>query len=377
MGFDALLHGRSDQIFRQVAGIEAEQLHLVAGAGGEGAVGRGEVHVVGEQVRGRDAIGDRQHDASVVGDTGALDHAGNGEHVVGHGEETARLCRIGGEGVHDRGVLGAVRRGDVVVLRRLVVVRVVEVPEQKLALLDVHEGGGEVDIHLLGGLHGGAVLGEQQVVHGDDEIALLAGQIGVLLIGGDGRAVAVVGRAVGQGDVELRDGAVGSAAVQRRGGMVGHVPAEQPRIVGFHVVEVLGDEAGVDAGDVEGGFRAVEEGAVDYVAMDIKNSPENYGMSVGIKNYDTAKIKRSVKYLLEDHVDYEFRTTVVREFNDKNSFYGVADLISGAKKYYLQAFKDSGDLIDETLHGLTREEMEEILPIFDGKVDKIEIRGID
>ena len=147
-----------------------------------------------------------------------------------------------------------------VVLQRLVVVRVVEVPEQKLALLDVHEGGGEVDIHLLGGLHGGAVLGEQQVVHGDDEIALLAGQIGVLLIGGDGRAVAVVRGAVGQGDVELRDGAVGGTAVDGRGGMVGHVPAEQPRIVGFHVVEVLGDEAGVDAGDVEGGFRAVEEG---------------------------------------------------------------------------------------------------------------------
>ena len=63
----------------------------------KGTVGRGEVHVVGEQVRGRDAVGDRQHDASVVGDTGALDHAGDGEHVVGHGEETARLCRIGGE----------------------------------------------------------------------------------------------------------------------------------------------------------------------------------------------------------------------------------------------------------------------------------------
>ena len=67
-----------------------------------------------------------------------------------------------------------------------------------------------------------------------------------------------------------------------------------------------------------------------------------------------------MKYLLEDHVDNEFRTTVVREFKDKKEFYGVADLISGAKKYYPQSFKDSGDLIDETLHGLTREEMEEI-----------------
>lgn len=78
-------------------------------------------------------------------------------------------------------------------------------------------------------------------------------------------------------------------------------------------------------------IRAVEEGAVDYVAMDIKNSPENYGMSVGIKNYDTAKIKRSVKYLLEDHVDYEFRTTVVREFNDKTRF-TASPTLSRARK---------------------------------------------
>lgn len=83
-----------------------------------------------------------------------------------------------------------------------------------------------------------------------------------------------------------------------------------------------------------------------------------------------------MKYLLEDHVDYEFRTTVVREFNDKTRLRRRRPYL-GREKYYLQAFKDSGDLIDETLHGLTREEMEEILPIFDGKVDKIEIRGID
>ena len=121
----------------------------------------------------------------------------------------------------------------------------------------------------------------------------------------------------------------------------------------------------------------VSAGLVDRVAMDIKNSPELYAKTVGLDTLDLGAIERSKDFLLGGTEDYEFRTTVVREFNDKNSFYGVADLISGAKKYYLQAFKDSGDLIDETLHGLTREEMEEILPIFDGKVDKIEIRGID
>ena len=123
--------------------------------------------------------------------------------------------------------------------------------------------------------------------------------------------------------------------------------------------------------------RLIEAGLIDYVAMDVKNGRERYAETAGVPSLDLGPVEESVALLKEGRVDYEFRTTVVREFNDKNSFYGVADLISGAKKYYLQAFKDSGDLIDETLHGLTREEMEEILPIFDGKVDKIEIRGID
>ena len=124
-------------------------------------------------------------------------------------------------------------------------------------------------------------------------------------------------------------------------------------------------------------IRAVEEKAVDYVAMDIKNSREKYGLSVGIKNYDTSKIEKSVSFLLEDRVDYEFRTTVVKEFNDEESFKGIAEWIKGAKKYFLQAFKDSGDLIDESVHGLSRDEMLALLPVFDKKVGKVEIRGMD
>ena len=124
-------------------------------------------------------------------------------------------------------------------------------------------------------------------------------------------------------------------------------------------------------------IRAVEEKAVDYVAMDIKNSREKYGLSVGIKNYDTSKIEKSVSFLLEDRVDYEFSTTVVKEFNDEESFKGIAEWIKGAKKYFLQAFKDSGDLIDESVHGLSRDEMLALLPVFDKKVGKVEIRGMD
>lgn len=121
----------------------------------------------------------------------------------------------------------------------------------------------------------------------------------------------------------------------------------------------------------------VEHKLVDYVAMDIKNSRENYNRSAGVENLDLGKICDSVEYLKSGVVDYEFRTTVVKELNDKKSFYDIAEWLAGAKKYYLQAFKDSGDLITDTLSGLSKAEMEELLPILRKKIVKVEIRGID
>lgn len=121
----------------------------------------------------------------------------------------------------------------------------------------------------------------------------------------------------------------------------------------------------------------VENRLVDYVAMDIKNSRENYSRSAGMENLDLSKVCESVDYLKSDAVDYEFRTTVVKELNDKKSFYDIADWLAGAKKYYLQAFRDSGDLISDTLSGLSKAEMEELLPILRKKIIKVEIRGID
>ncbi|MCR5096000.1 MAG: anaerobic ribonucleoside-triphosphate reductase activating protein, partial [Erysipelotrichaceae bacterium] len=55
----------------------------------------------------------------------------------------------------------------------------------------------------------------------------------------------------------------------------------------------------------------VEEGLIDYVAMDIKNQPKKYAETIGLETFDLKQIERSKNYLLEDHVDYEFRTTVV------------------------------------------------------------------
>lgn len=119
-----------------------------------------------------------------------------------------------------------------------------------------------------------------------------------------------------------------------------------------------------------------DSGLVDYIAMDIKNSLKNYGKSVGIINYDTANIEKSVDILMGGNVEYEFRTTVVKELNSTEDFLDIAHWLKGAKAYFLQAFLDSNDLIEDNLHGYSKQELEAILAKIKPFFQKIEIRGI-
>lgn len=120
----------------------------------------------------------------------------------------------------------------------------------------------------------------------------------------------------------------------------------------------------------------VGRGLIDYVAMDIKNSPEGYPETVGIGGYDITKIKESIAFLLEGNVDYEFRTTVVRELHSVFSIEGIGKMIEGAKRHYIQAFVDSGELIGFDLNPVPKEEMIEMQKIMSKHVELCEIRGI-
>lgn len=123
--------------------------------------------------------------------------------------------------------------------------------------------------------------------------------------------------------------------------------------------------------------RLVETGLIDYVAMDIKNTPEKYGATIGIEGFDTVKIRESVEYLLSGPVKYEFRTTVVREFHKREDFEKIGQWISGADRYYLQSFADSGDLIQNGLHGYIPDIMKQALDIIRKYVPSAELRGVD
>ena len=89
----------------------------------------------------------------------------------------------------------------------------------------------------------------------------------------------------------------------------------------------------------------VEEGLVDYVAMDIKNSPDEYGKTVGLSKMDISRIEESIRFLAKGNVDYEFRTTVVSQLHTKKSIEDMGKWLldtAGApvKQLFLQPFVD-------------------------------------
>lgn len=120
----------------------------------------------------------------------------------------------------------------------------------------------------------------------------------------------------------------------------------------------------------------VEQGLVDYVAMDIKNSPETYAFTAGTETLDIVSVKKSVAYLKEGHVPFEFRTTVVKHYHSKESFEEIGKWLDGTEKYFLQNFVDSGDLIGKNTRGCSKEEMKEFLAIVQKYVPNAKLRGV-
>ena len=120
----------------------------------------------------------------------------------------------------------------------------------------------------------------------------------------------------------------------------------------------------------------VEAGLVDYVAMDVKNSPERYAETTGVSDFDCSAVRESMDFLLAGSVDYEFRTTVVRGLHDAESIRGAARSIRGAKRYFLQKFVDSGELIENGFSAFSDPEMKGFLNIAKTYVQSAALRGV-
>ena len=120
----------------------------------------------------------------------------------------------------------------------------------------------------------------------------------------------------------------------------------------------------------------IEDGLVDYVAMDIKNSPEKYARTCGVGSIDMGPILESVSIIRDTAPDYEFRTTVVAELHETADFHAMGKLIEGAKRYFLQGFTDRDTVPFEGFSAPPQDVLESYAEIARIHVPNTQLRGI-
>lgn len=114
---------------------------------------------------------------------------------------------------------------------------------------------------------------------------------------------------------------------------------------------------------------------VDYVAMDIKNSQENYAKAAGIHGFDLTRVKLSVDLLKDSEIDYEFRTTVARELHRWEDIEAIGQWLYGAKAYYLQPYTEGDDVIMPVFSSYSKKEMLEMKQMLLQYISHVDVRG--
>ena len=123
--------------------------------------------------------------------------------------------------------------------------------------------------------------------------------------------------------------------------------------------------------------KLIRDNLVQYVAMDIKNDPTRYAKTTGVNDPRLDAVRESAYVLMSGSVPYEFRTTVVRELHTPQDIMGIGVWLRGAKRYYLQSFVDSGDLIGSGMTPYSREELDAMLAAVKPYIPATELRGVD
>lgn len=122
--------------------------------------------------------------------------------------------------------------------------------------------------------------------------------------------------------------------------------------------------------------NVLERGLVDYVAMDIKNSPERYADTAGVPLIRLDRINESISLLMTKAPDYEFRTTVVAQLHDLDSFRSIGPWLQGAKRYFLQAFTDRDTVPFAGFSAPSKEEMQAYAEALKPWIPCVALRGV-
>lgn len=123
--------------------------------------------------------------------------------------------------------------------------------------------------------------------------------------------------------------------------------------------------------------QLLQEGLLDYVAMDIKASPNNYAASAGLKEIDFDRIRQSIRLLMESNISYEFRTTVAKGIHTLEEFEEIGRLLQGCRAYFLQGFRESESMVGQGCQAFSTQEMEKMAELAGKYIDRVELRGVE
>lgn len=162
----------------------------------------------------------------------------------------------------------------------------------------------------------------------------------------------------------------------------GGEPTLQPDLANFlREIKDMGYDVKLDTNGFEPQVlrNLAAEELVDYIALDIKTSKPGY-RALCNTDIDLDKLDESIGLIKEGlFKNYEFRTTVVAEYYDRQVAAEIGEWLAGAGTYYLQNFVDSNTTFvgRGALHGQTREEIEAYAEILRRTITEVSLRGID
>ena len=184
--------------------------------------------------------------------------------------------------------------------------------------------------------------------------------------------------------------------LQKRAGVIdgvcitGGEPTLQPDLISFiSEIKALGLKVKLDSNGTKTDVlnQLIEKNLVDYIAIDVKSSFNKYPEICGLNQSTIDKretdimisnIKNSIYLLInQQSIDYEFRTTLIKEYHDHNTIDEIGKMIKGAKHYYLQSFVDSAFVPNHALHAIPKNELQEYILQLKKYVLDVQLRGID
>lgn len=123
--------------------------------------------------------------------------------------------------------------------------------------------------------------------------------------------------------------------------------------------------------------QLLAEKLLDYVAMDIKSSPEHYARTAGLNQLDFSLIEQSAALIRNAGIAYEFRTTVVRELHSLTDFIQIGQWLAGSSAYFLQSYTETGQVLQPGFHPCTKKELLDFAQALKPFIPNTALRGVD